>query len=71
MRIDTAAPFRATFACVAIAAGAFVFAQGAKPPSSGASKEWPTYGHDPGAMRFSPLTEITPANVGQLQVAWV
>src|SRR6476469_4436079 len=36
-----------------------------------ASKEWPTYGHDPGGMRFSPLTQITPANVGQLQVAWV
>ena len=37
------------------------------PPST----EWPTYGHDPGGMRFSPLTQITPANVGQLQVAWV
>jgi quinoprotein glucose dehydrogenase len=35
------------------------------------SNEWPTYGHDPGGMRFSPLTQVTPANVGQLQVAWV
>ena len=35
------------------------------------SKEWPTYGHDPGGMRFSPLTQITPANVSQLKVAWV
>ena len=35
------------------------------------SKEWPTYGHDPGGMRFSPLTQITPQNVGQLKVAWV
>jgi quinoprotein glucose dehydrogenase len=34
------------------------------------STEWPTYGHDPGGMRFSPLTELTPANVGELQVAW-
>ena len=41
---------------------------GARPA---ASNEWPTYGHDPGGMRFSPLTQITPANVGQLQVAWV
>jgi quinoprotein glucose dehydrogenase len=40
-------------------------------PGSAASKEWPTYGHDPGAMRFSPLTQITPANVHQLNVAWV
>jgi quinoprotein glucose dehydrogenase len=34
------------------------------------AKEWPTYGHDAGGMRFSPLTQITPANVGQLDVAW-
>ena len=33
--------------------------------------EWPTYGHDPGGMRFSPATQITPANVSQLTVAWV
>ncbi|HEY4172478.1 MAG TPA: PQQ-binding-like beta-propeller repeat protein, partial [Rhodopila sp.] len=32
--------------------------------------DWPTYGRDPGGMRYSPLTEITPANVGKLQVAW-
>jgi quinoprotein glucose dehydrogenase len=38
---------------------------------AGTSKEWPTYGHDPGGMRFSPLTQITPANVSQLKVAWV
>src|SRR5579872_2686878 len=34
-------------------------------------KEWPTYGHDPGGMRYSPLTQITPANVNQLKPAWV
>ena len=45
-----------------IALGCGVFAQ---------SREWPTYGHDPGGMRFSPLTQITPANVSQLEVAWV
>ena len=35
------------------------------------AKEWRTYGHDSGAMRFSPLTQITPANVSHLKVAWV
>lgn len=35
------------------------------------AKEWPTFGHDSGGMRFSPLTQITPANVGNLSVAWV
>src|SRR5215831_16158864 len=36
-----------------------------------ASAEWPTFGHDSGGMRYSPLTQITPANVGTLHVAWV
>src|SRR5262249_27996870 len=35
------------------------------------ANEWPTYGHDAGGMRYSPLTQITPANVAQLQPAWV
>ena len=33
--------------------------------------DWPTYGHDAGGSRFSPLTEITPQNVKDLKVAWV
>jgi quinoprotein glucose dehydrogenase len=32
--------------------------------------EWPTYGHDPGGQRFSPLAQITTSNVAKLQVAW-
>ena len=32
--------------------------------------DWPTYGHDPGGQRFSPLTQITPSNVVNLRVAW-
>jgi quinoprotein glucose dehydrogenase len=32
--------------------------------------DWPNYGNDSGGARFSPLTEITPANVGRLKVAW-
>jgi quinoprotein glucose dehydrogenase len=35
------------------------------------STEWPTYGHDSGGMRFSPLKQITPANVDALEIAWV
>ena len=45
-------------------------AQSPKPGASGGSTEWPTYGHDPGGNRFSPLTQLTPANVGDLEVAW-
>ena len=32
--------------------------------------DWTSYGHDAGGGRFSPLTGITPANVGKLAVAW-
>ena len=35
-----------------------------------AAKEWRTYGHDAGGMRFSPVNQITPANVAKLKVAW-
>src|SRR5580692_2712292 len=40
------------------------------PASYAESKEWPTYGHDSGGMRYSPLKQITPANVSNLKVAW-
>lgn len=35
-----------------------------------APTDWPEYGNDPGGMRYSPLTQITPANVNRLKVAW-
>jgi len=36
-------------------------------PSAG---DWPYYGRDASGGRFSPLSQITPSNVGKLQVAW-
>lgn len=43
-----------------------------EPPVHGGSPrvEWPVFGGDPGAQRFSPLDEITPANVARLKKAW-
>jgi quinoprotein glucose dehydrogenase len=38
---------------------------------SGPTSDWPDYGRDKGGLRFSPLTQITPANVAELRVAWV
>jgi quinoprotein glucose dehydrogenase len=32
--------------------------------------DWPTYGYDPGASRFSPLKQINTMNVDRLQRAW-
>ncbi|MFM7783059.1 MAG: PQQ-binding-like beta-propeller repeat protein, partial [Gammaproteobacteria bacterium] len=37
---------------------------------SGAGAEWPVWGGDAGATHFSQLDQITPQNVGELQVAW-
>jgi quinoprotein glucose dehydrogenase len=39
--------------------------------SSAPVEEWPTYGNDPGSSRYSPLTEVTKANVRYLKVAWI
>ncbi len=35
-----------------------------------AQNDWPAYGRDPGAQRYSPLKQITPANVSRLVEAW-
>jgi quinoprotein glucose dehydrogenase len=33
-------------------------------------EEWPTYGHDYGDTRYSPLAQITPVNVAALKPVW-
>jgi quinoprotein glucose dehydrogenase len=43
---------------------ATAFAQSTKPG------DWASYGYEAGGGRYSPLSEITPQNVGKLQVAW-
>jgi quinoprotein glucose dehydrogenase len=35
-----------------------------------APAEWPAYGADARGSRFSPLSDIMPANVATLRVAW-
>ena len=32
--------------------------------------DWPAFGHDPGAMRYSPLKQVNAGNVSRLQLAW-
>lgn len=54
--------------CVAfLSAGLLASAASAAQP---AGADWPTYGHDAGGMRFSPLAQITPANVATLKPVW-
>ena len=43
-----------------------VSAQAAGP----AENDWPSYGNDQGATRYSTLRQITPENVNKLEVAW-
>jgi quinoprotein glucose dehydrogenase len=74
MRARTRLVMTGAVVCVSaaiIGMGFDVGAQSGAARTTTASREWPTYGHDPGGMRFSPLNQITPANVGQLEVAWV
>src|SRR5690242_4837033 len=35
-----------------------------------AQADWPAFTHDPGAQRYSPLTQISAKNVGRLKPAW-
>lgn len=37
---------------------------------TGNPDEWPSWGRDSAGSRFSPLTQITPANVGKLKRVW-
>ena len=39
-------------------------------PEKDSGDEWAYYGHDPGGMRYSPLTKINRGNVSTLKVAW-
>jgi quinoprotein glucose dehydrogenase len=42
----------------------------AAPGAQSREIDWPAYGRDPGGSRYSPAAQITPANVGDLHVAW-
>ncbi len=43
----------------------------AQPPKAAPpGEDWPTWGHDPGGQRFSPLATIDRGNVRSLKVAW-
>ena len=69
-------------ACAALALAGCKQADGAEvsaPPTAGVTDamiaqadgdEWLTYGRDYGEQRFSPLTQITAENVGDLGLAW-
>ena len=39
-------------------------------PARATDGDWRNYGNDPGGTRFSPLAQITPENVAQLEPAW-
>jgi glucose dehydrogenase len=66
---------------IGLGLGALLRAQSPKTPARAPARpaasakapgpaDWPTVGNDPGSMKFSSLTQITPANVTQLTTAW-
>src|ERR1041384_4532025 len=42
----------------------------AQTPKPNPGADWPMYNRDLGGTRYSPLTQITPANVPDLKMAW-
>lgn len=48
----------------------FVFVASFGAPCLIAQTDWPIFGHDPGATRYSPLKQIDVRNVARLQRAW-
>jgi quinoprotein glucose dehydrogenase len=53
-----------------IAAASLVALGGALHAQTVSGTDWPSYGHDAAATHYSPLAQITPANVDSLKVAW-
>jgi quinoprotein glucose dehydrogenase len=53
---------RAILVWVSIAVASAVHAQ---------TVDWPAIGSDPGGSQYSPVDQITPANVAELELAWV
>jgi len=49
----------------------FVWSRSTSATSHGGSGSWPRVNLDSGAARYSPLTQITLANVNRLKVAWI
>ena len=59
---------RPAFPGSVIATAALVAAANAQSPRT---SEWPSYGNDAGGTRFSAASQITPANVKGLRLAWL
>jgi quinoprotein glucose dehydrogenase len=55
---------------LALNAGIAVLVASALGAQARPTAEWPVYGGSPASDRYSPLTEITPANVERLAEAW-
>ncbi len=61
--------------CVLVAAACLLSACGPRAgettaPASAGEVDWPSFGQDPGGAQYSPLAQVTPANVGDLQLVW-
>lgn len=56
---------------VGLLVGAWMLtAHGQAPRGQTRPIEWPVYGGEPGASRYSPADTITPRNVSELRIAW-
>ena len=51
-------------------AAAAVILQGFVASAPTHAQQWPSWGNDPGGMKYAALDQINKKNVGRLQVAW-
>src|SRR5262245_66471250 len=65
MRIRYAVTFAAALILVVVLAGIGIGQQARNPDA-----DWPMYNRDYAGTRYSPLTQITPANVANLKQVW-
>jgi quinoprotein glucose dehydrogenase len=59
-----------TTTTTAATTGAAMTGAAGAPVTAAADGDWSAYGGDAGGSRYSALTQITPANVGDLRLAW-
>jgi quinoprotein glucose dehydrogenase len=69
VRLQRAA-WAAVLVAVVFGAGRVIARRGAIAPPGTTTGEWAAYGGDVEGTRYSPLTQITPANVATMRLAW-
>src|SRR5215212_5970925 len=61
----------ALIACLAITLAPEAHVAAGPATQTGADRDWPLYGNDPGNMRYVDVDQVNPGNVAQLAPVWI